>query len=255
MEKIRKLVGDKTFYKSRIFFSKAEGKNKFYEATNLKDKYNDYDFVIRYFEKDDLIFIFNLKHRKELKAEVSTISITGKDFLLEQVIGNGCYYKKIKGCLEKEKIIIIPTMLLDVVIDNLYEYFQINEFDEKDVYDEEEASLEIIERKRKSITRLVRDWRFQKNVISAYNGECAICRCNIIELLQAAHIIPVKDGGNDDVNNGICLCANHHLMFDRGLLSIDFNSLEVTIHNESIKVMPWFSEFKEKYKCKIKEKK
>lgn len=35
-------------------------------------------------------------------------------------------------------------------------------------------------------------------------------------LVQAAHVLSKKDGGSDDARNGLPLCANHHLAFDRG---------------------------------------
>ena len=36
---------------------------------------------------------------------------------------------------------------------------------------------------------------------------------------EAAHIIPFKVSGNNDVRNGISLCQLHHWGFDRGLIS------------------------------------
>lgn len=63
---------------------------------------------------------------------------------------------------------------------------------------------------------------------------CALCGCEIPELIQGAHIWPVaeikKAGGLSidqklehalNGNNGIWLCENHHKMFDQGLLSIN----------------------------------
>lgn len=37
---------------------------------------------------------------------------------------------------------------------------------------------------------------------------------------RAAHIVPVAKGGVDDITNGICLCTNHELAFDKGLIKI-----------------------------------
>ena len=77
------------------------------------------------------------------------------------------------------------------------------------------------ERKRYSYSRVFRDSSFRDRVLKAHNNQCAICGESIEEVLQAAHIIAVKDGGSDDTENGICLCANHHLMYDWGLFNID----------------------------------
>ena len=40
-------------------------------------------------------------------------------------------------------------------------------------------------------------------------------------LLEAAHIIPVENKGNDDVRNGIPLCPTHHTAFDNFLFTIN----------------------------------
>jgi putative restriction endonuclease len=61
---------------------------------------------------------------------------------------------------------------------------------------------------------------FRKNVLRAYNGQCAVCSIKTKSLLRAAHIIPVADGGDDSIKNGICLCVLHEVAFDRCLLRI-----------------------------------
>lgn len=77
------------------------------------------------------------------------------------------------------------------------------------------------ERTRYNCNRQSRDRLFRKSVLNTYGCKCAICGETIEKVLQAAHIIAVKDGGNDVVENGVCLCANHHLMFDSGMFRID----------------------------------
>lgn len=62
--------------------------------------------------------------------------------------------------------------------------------------------------------------KFRQNVLKAYNNNCAVCNIKDKNLLRAAHIIDVKYGGDDEINNGICLCINHEIAFDRGLLQI-----------------------------------
>lgn len=77
------------------------------------------------------------------------------------------------------------------------------------------------ERQRYCCSHLCRKASFRNRVLNAYNRKCAICGESIEEVLQAAHILAVKDGGSDDTENGVCLCANHHLMYDRGMFHID----------------------------------
>lgn len=65
---------------------------------------------------------------------------------------------------------------------------------------------------------------FRNAVLKAYDYECAICGNSFSELLEAAHIIPWSSGRRHlriDPRNGICLCANHHKLFDSGWISLD----------------------------------
>ncbi|MGH7174770.1 MAG: HNH endonuclease, partial [Minisyncoccia bacterium] len=50
---------------------------------------------------------------------------------------------------------------------------------------------------------------------------CAVTRHTIRPTLEAAHIRPVSEGGENAVNNGLLLRSDVHRMFDRGYLSID----------------------------------
>jgi hypothetical protein len=60
---------------------------------------------------------------------------------------------------------------------------------------------------------------FRENIIAAY-GQCAITGCTEKVALQAAHIIPYVDARSHLISNGICLRADIHCLFDRGLISI-----------------------------------
>jgi putative restriction endonuclease len=55
--------------------------------------------------------------------------------------------------------------------------------------------------------------------------------CGIqLDLLDAAHILPVAaDGSTDATNNGVALCKLHHAAYDRNLVSFDENfTIEVS---------------------------
>lgn len=79
---------------------------------------------------------------------------------------------------------------------------------------------------RKHIKRyaLERNPEFRIKILNKYNHTCIVCGAKEDKMLQAAHIISVEDNGNDDSDNGYCLCANHHLLFDSGKLSIDIEN-------------------------------
>lgn len=76
------------------------------------------------------------------------------------------------------------------------------------------------ERARRAASTLVRDARFSRRVIIAYNARCAMCGLDA-DLVQAAHIYPAAaPGSHDEPWNGIALCPNHHLAFDRHILAV-----------------------------------
>ncbi|OYY69101.1 HNH endonuclease [Sphingomonas sp. 28-63-12] len=69
---------------------------------------------------------------------------------------------------------------------------------------------------------------FRQAVLAAYGHRCAICRLSIRECLEAAHIIPwsaASAAQRVSPTNGLCLCANHHRLFDRGMMTITVDGL------------------------------
>ncbi|WP_258070019.1 HNH endonuclease [Arthrobacter sp. SX1312] len=69
---------------------------------------------------------------------------------------------------------------------------------------------------------------FRRDVLQAYNSQCAVCGLSIAGLLDAAHIVPDRDDhGIASVINGLALCKNHHAAFDAGLLAV---ADDLTIH-------------------------
>ncbi|WP_236354733.1 HNH endonuclease [Konateibacter massiliensis] len=62
---------------------------------------------------------------------------------------------------------------------------------------------------------------FRKNILTLYNNRCAVCGNNNVDVLRAAHIKDAANGGIEEPCNGICLCANHEIAFDRGTLKIN----------------------------------
>lgn len=87
-----------------------------------------------------------------------------------------------------------------------------------------------------------RDPAFRKKILAYWDYTCIICGCREENILQAAHIRSVAAGGNDDIENGVCLCANHHLLFDSGLLEINFAREVFNCESETEKQMPWYLE-------------
>ncbi|EKN3687836.1 TPA: HNH endonuclease [Yersinia enterocolitica] len=72
---------------------------------------------------------------------------------------------------------------------------------------------------------------FRKKLLDAYNANCIISGAKTSEVLQACHIIPVKNGGIDTISNGLILRADLHLLYDAGHIRIHQNGrIELSDH-------------------------
>lgn len=80
----------------------------------------------------------------------------------------------------------------------------------------------IIERQRTITTVLSRPEqpKFRKEILKFSQNQCLLTGEKISELLEAAHIIPVASGGNDEKGNGLCLRVDIHRLFDSGNIRI-----------------------------------
>jgi len=77
------------------------------------------------------------------------------------------------------------------------------------------------------VQRLMRDSKISKEVKHLYNYICQVCGMSIelngIKYAEGAHIKPLgrPHNGSDSLENLLCLCPNHHVMFDLGAFAID----------------------------------
>lgn len=62
---------------------------------------------------------------------------------------------------------------------------------------------------------------FRKNLLAAYDSKCAVTGCEVIAVLEAAHVHPYQGSLTNDVRNGILLRSDIHTLFDCGLITID----------------------------------
>jgi putative restriction endonuclease len=85
----------------------------------------------------------------------------------------------------------------------------------------------VAERSIRVVEAVVRDAKFRRDVMSAYDFRCAVTGLTIgslpqgraTRLLDAAHIRPVGASGPDFVTNGLSLTPTVHRLFDEGLIS------------------------------------
>jgi len=72
----------------------------------------------------------------------------------------------------------------------------------------------------------LRDRAFRQAVVGAYGYSCAVCGLKIkspdslLWEVEAAHIVPHRSRGRDDICNGIALCHLHHWAFDVGWITV-----------------------------------
>ena len=71
-----------------------------------------------------------------------------------------------------------------------------------------------------SVSRYARESRFRRQVMDAYGNRCAVTRAQL-NLVDAAHIVPVTRLRKDDVTNGIALSPTIHRAYDNSLIYLD----------------------------------
>jgi len=85
-----------------------------------------------------------------------------------------------------------------------------------------------------SVRRRIRDNSFRNRVLTAYAFRCAACGLQL-ELVEAAHIIPVSDErSTDETSNGVALCVLHHVALDRALIGLG-EDYSVAVNNSEVR--------------------
>lgn len=75
----------------------------------------------------------------------------------------------------------------------------------------------------------LRNRAFKQAVREAYDFRCAVCGMKIYSPntlqweVEAAHIVPHRANGRDDILNGLALCRLHHWAFDVGWFTLEDN--------------------------------
>lgn len=83
--------------------------------------------------------------------------------------------------------------------------------------------------KQSTVIRVIRDTRIAHDIKKLYNYECQVCQIAIPtksgRYAEGAHIkaLGKPHNGDDNPDNLICLCPNHHVMFDKGSFAINDN--------------------------------
>lgn len=73
---------------------------------------------------------------------------------------------------------------------------------------------------------------FRKALLKAYDSKCAVTRCNVTAILEAAHVVPYLGDHTNHVQNGMLLRADIHTLFDLGLIAIEPDTYVVEVSKE-----------------------
>ena len=103
---------------------------------------------------------------------------------------------------------------------------------------------DIREKKRSKgiVLRIVRDTKLANDIKTLYDHKCQVCDLAIPTkngfYSEGAHIKPLgkPHNGDDSLANLICLCPNHHVMFDKGSFSISDNYDLLGVESGQLKV-------------------
>jgi putative restriction endonuclease len=80
-----------------------------------------------------------------------------------------------------------------------------------------------------SIVRRQGQPEFRRRLLDAYDSRCAVTECDVVDALEAAHIVPYCGPKSNHASNGLLLRADVHSLFDLGLVSIDADAMTVVI--------------------------
>ena len=61
---------------------------------------------------------------------------------------------------------------------------------------------------------------FREQLLAAYRQSCAVTGCDVVEVLEAAHIVAQRGPETNHVTNGLLLRVDIHTLFDHGLLTV-----------------------------------
>jgi hypothetical protein len=101
------------------------------------------------------------------------------------------------------------------------------------------------ERIEQKIYRILRDTALAREVKESNNYQCHICGEKLIlsdgrPYAEAHHIKPLAKDGPDRRENILCVCPNHHVLLDYGVIKLDREQLKgiaaeyIDYHNEHI---------------------
>lgn len=133
---------------------------------------------------------------------------------------------------EIDLAVIEPSLGEDA--DELLERFASNlEPPDIDEPDDEDTNSSLIQRREQVLRQisLRRGQRkFREKLIKRYGAVCQVSGCDLLEIIEAAHIDPYSESEDNGVGNGLLLRSDIHTLFDLGYLGIEPGTLKIKLH-------------------------
>lgn len=137
-------------------------------------------------------------------------------------------YEEISKCSNQSEKTKLHS-ILDLVSDNADPDEKYRALAEKKVSGMSAADIRKIlrgkDKEKKNLVRTITTWERDSEMTEAIKKDrgytCQVCHNNILRkdkppYVEAAHITPKSEGGNEEPSNIMILCPNHHKEFDRG---------------------------------------
>ena len=87
--------------------------------------------------------------------------------------------------------------------------------------------------RRERVLRSIKERRgqssFRKKLIKRYGPNCMVSGCNLLDIVEAAHISPYRGPVDNHPDNGLLLRADLHTLFDLDLMGIDPETYRVAM--------------------------
>jgi len=112
------------------------------------------------------------------------------------------------------------------------------EADEADAeFPDQNEAYELQETDRRSLVdRQIRERRgqaaFRNSLRNRYGDRCLVTGCEVLAVLEAAHISPYRGKMDNHPENGLLLRTDIHTLFDLNLLGVEPTSLRIELHPE-----------------------
>ena len=103
--------------------------------------------------------------------------------------------------------------------------------------DTEEAYTPTTEDTRKAVLRSIKARRgqqaFRESLRHRYGDRCQISGCELLDVLEAAHIRPYRGDNDHNPANGLLLRSDLHTLFDLDLIGIEPDTFTVRVHPQA----------------------